>query len=163
MKAILSLILIGSMAQASDQPTLSYDLGVSTGSQGNRNYSEIQLGLNWNFFDSLTWRNSLFNRSGVDIDSVSGLDSSVLFKFDSQPDEQGIGFSIFAGPGIRISNTENTGVFGEAGAAVKAAGLSIGGGIKTIQYSSPGRDSTGRDLSKNDTVVFLILAGSGSI
>lgn len=150
-------------ARSSSRPTFTYDLGFSTGSYSQHSYSEIQLGLNWNFLEYMIWRNSLFSRFGSEIDSAAGLDSSLRLEYRTPADERGFGINLFAGPGVRLSNSENTGVFAEAGAIVRSGGFAIGGGLKSIQYSSPGRDSNGNELSKNDTVVFLILAGGGSL
>jgi len=141
--------------------TFTYDLGASVGSYNGNSYSEITLGLNAYLNDFLIWRNALFNRFGTGVDSASGLDTSMRFFYDSRPEPGGVGFTVFAGPGYRISSEKNSAFFAEGGAVLKAAGLSIGGGVKSMIYANPGRDSQGVDLPKSDTVYFIILAGGG--
>lgn len=164
---LFSIFVVSFGAQAQNRsrshPTATYDLGVSTGSYSDHSYTEIQGGLNWYLLDSIAWRNALFTRFGSEIDSASGLDTSLRYIYNSPRDERGFGVGFFAGPGYRISNKENSGLFGEAGATVKAGGLAIGGGVKSITYSSLGKDSKGVELSKNDTVIFLILAAGGAL
>jgi hypothetical protein len=162
----LSIFIVSLAAPAQSRSrnhsTATYDLGLSTGNYSDHSYTEIQGGLNWYLLDSVAWRNALFTRFGSEIDSASGLDTSLRYVYNSPRDERGFGVGFFAGPGYRISNKENSGLFGEAGATVKAGGFAIGGGVKSISYSSPGKDSRGVELSKSDTVVFLILAGGGA-
>lgn len=145
------------------KPTFTYDLGASSGTYNGNSYSEIDLGLNWNFTDFLTWRNSAFTRFGTKIDSFAGLDSSMRLNYSIDPKTGGLGLSLFAGPGYRISNQENSGLFGEAGATVRLAGLSVGLGVKAINYTSPGTNSDGSKRPAADTTLFIILAGGGAI
>ncbi|MEZ0393225.1 MAG: hypothetical protein ACAH59_13480 [Pseudobdellovibrionaceae bacterium] len=144
------------------KPSFTYDLGASTGNYNNRSYTEIQLGLNWFLQEYFIWRNALFTRFGTGSESAAGLDTSARLNYDSPGENGGLGLNVFAGPGYRISKTENTGVFGEAGITLRASGLAVGVGVKSIQYNSPGTDSLGRDLPKTDTSVFLILAAGGA-
>ncbi len=144
-------------------PTLSYDLGLSSGTYNDKGYSEVQLGLNWAALEHLIWRNSLFTRFGSGIRSTGGLDTSARFVYNTARDEEGFGLGIFAGPGYRISDQENSGVFGEAGLTLKMAGFATGVGVKAISYNSPGTDSEGRTLPRTDTVTFLILSVGGSM
>lgn len=104
----------------------------------------------------------MFTRYGSNISSASGLDSSARFFYKTPRDEKGFGVDLFAGPGVRISSKENSGAFAEAGATVRAGGFALGAGVKSIYYENPGTDSRGAELSKSDTVVFLILAAGGS-
>jgi hypothetical protein len=143
-------------------PTFTYDLGLSSGTYEGKGYSEVQLGLSWYLSDYLVWRNSVFSRFGSDVDSAAGLDSSARFVYNTPRDEQGFGIGVFAGPGYRFSNKENTGVFGEAGLNLKMAGFATGVAVKSIYYNSPGKDSDGRDKGRTDTVVSLVLSAGGS-
>lgn len=145
----------------SSQPTFTYDIGASSGTYNGVSYSEVNLGLNWHLNEYLVWRNAAFHRFGTKIDSASGLDTSARFTFNTDSDSA-LGFGLFAGPGLRISNKENTGVFGEAGATVKAGGLKVGVGVKSISYTNPGENSDGTKRTKTDTTVFIILAGGGA-
>lgn len=158
-----SNVFAQSVRTRSDRPTFTYDLGASVGTYNEASYTEIQLGLNWYIFEYLNWRNAAFSRFGSEIKSASGLDSSARLTYSSGPSDSGLGFGVFAGPGYRISNSENSGVFGEAGLTLRAGGLAIGAAVKTIQYNSPGKDTSGRDLARTDTVVSIILAGGGAL
>lgn len=143
------------------QKTFTYDLGASVGSYNGNSYTELTLGLNAYLSDFLIWRNSLFSRFGSKIDSASGLDTSMRFFFDSRSAPGSLGVVLFAGPGYRISNEKNSAFFAEGGVVLKAAGLSLGAGVKSMIYTNPGKDSTGVDLPKTDTIYFIILAGGG--
>jgi hypothetical protein len=164
---LLFLSLFAFSAQAarlsSAPPRLSYDLGISSGTYDDKGYSEIQLGLNWAVLEHIIWRNSLFTRFGSGLKSTGGLDTSARYVYNTPRDEQGFGLGFFAGPGYRISDTENSGVFGEAGLTLKMAGFATGVGVKAISYNSPGTDSAGRTLPRTDTVTFLILSVGGSL
>jgi hypothetical protein len=149
--------------QASYRPTFTYDIGASTGSYNGKSYSEINLGLSWYVMDFLNWRNSLFSRFGDGLTSVSGLDSSARFFMDLSSDERTFGLHLFAGPGLRISNAQNTGVFGEAGAYFRIAGLTLGVGVKSLQYTNPGTNADGTDRPKGDSTVFVVLGGGGAL
>jgi hypothetical protein len=141
---------------------MSYDIGASTGSYNSYSYSEVTLGLNWYLFDNFIWRNAAFTRFGSQSDSTLGVDSSFRFIFDSKPDRDDMGFTIFGGPGYRVSSEKYSGPFLEAGALLKFGGLSIGGGVKSISYTSPGKNADGTDNPKTDSVLFIIIAGGGA-
>jgi hypothetical protein len=158
----LSLQTWAASSRSTYQPTFTYDLGVSSGTRNDKGYSEIHLGLSWYLMEHFVWRNSIFTRFGTGLESTGGLDSSARFVYNTPRDESGFGVGFFAGPGYRFSSKENTGIFGEAGLTLKLAGLAAGVGVKSIYYSSPGNDSSGRENSKSDTVVFLILAAGGA-
>lgn len=167
--AVLFILLIAvGAAQArlptqSQTPTFTYDLGISSGTYNDKGYSEVQLGLNWSLLEHLIWRNSLFSRFGSGLKTTGGLDTSARFTYNTPRDEQGFGVGFFAGPGYRISDKENSGIFGEAGLTLKMAGFATGVGVKAISYNSPGTDSDGRQLSRTDTVTFLILSAGGAL
>jgi hypothetical protein len=139
----------------------TYDLGASTGSYNGNNYTELNLALNWNFSEYMTWRNSVFSRFGSNMDSVLGLDSSARLTLSSMGDS-GLGIKFFIGPGYRFSNSDNSAVFGETGLTIQVAGLSVGAGMKGLYYSKPGKNADGTDKPKTDSNIFLILAGGGA-
>jgi hypothetical protein len=141
---------------------MTYDLGASTGTYNSYSYSEITVGLNYYLTNFLIWRNALFTRMGTGVDSASGIDTSARFFFDSQGEPGDFGFALFAGPGYRISNEKNSAFFAEGGAILKLGGLNIGGGVKSMIYANPGKDSRGNDLPKSDNILFIILGGGGS-
>lgn len=129
---------------------ITYDLGISGGSTGSVNYTEANLGFNVYVADWLAWRNAIFGRFSSST-TIYGLDSSVRGILDLAI------LTAFAGPGWRIVNQGVSAPLVEAGAVVKLAGLSIGGGVKTIlnSWAAPGL--------QNDTQYFIILAGGGSL
>jgi hypothetical protein len=143
------------------QPTFTYDVGAASGSYNGSNYSEINLGLNWFFMDSVAWRNSLFTRFGSGVDSATGVDTSLRYTFNTDP-RSTLGLGFFAGGGYRLTKTQDAGPFAEGGLTLRAGGLSVGVGLKEIFYPSPGTDSTGTKLPDHDSTVFLILAGGGA-
>jgi hypothetical protein len=140
----------------------TYDLGASFGNYNNSSYTEITLGLNWYLREFLIWRNAVFTRFGSMIDSVTGLDSSVRFVFDTRTQGSGLGLTLFAGPGYRFANANNSAYFAEAGGVLHAGGLSLGGGVKNLYYTNPGVDKNGAELPKTDQIIFIILAGGGA-
>lgn len=139
-----------------------YDIGVSSGENSGFSYTEIQLGLNWYATDYLIWRNAAFSKFGSEIDSTGGLDTSVRLAYDMTTEDGELGLGVFAGPGYRISDKQNSGVFGEAGVKVKALGFLLGLGVKSITYNSPGRAPDGTPFDKRDTTTFIILGGGGA-
>ncbi len=139
----------------------TYDIGLSTGSYNSRNYSELNLGLNWIFSEYILWRNSAFSRFGSGIDSVLGLDSSARFTLSAKGDS-GLGFNFFLGPGYRFSNKENSAVLGETGLTLRVAGISVGAGYKALYYDNPGTNPDGTSKSRTDSNIFLIFAGGGA-
>lgn len=159
---MIALAFVAEAKAQSDHPTFSYDLGASTGTYNDKSYSEIQLGLNWYMSEYFIWRNAIFSRFGSEIDSVAGLDTSLRANYEMKTDDGGMALGVFGGPGYRISKTENSGIFGEAGVKVRAGGLALGVGVKSLTYTSPGNDINGNKLPKRDTTVFLILAGGGA-
>lgn len=130
---------------------LTFDLGLSAGSVNNVSYTEVNLGLNAYFWEWLNWRNALFGRFPSSGNSIYGLDSSVRGILHLPL------LTAFAGPGYRFANEGQSAPFGEAGLILKVAGISLGGGVKTILNSwvTPN--------APNDTQYFLILAGGGSL
>jgi hypothetical protein len=164
---ILAASFLGTISQAQSSkksgPTLTWDLGGASGSRNGASYSEIHLGLNWHLTDYLTWRNSAFTRQGGTQNSVYGLDTSMRFEQKFLVDNGVPTFSIWGGPGLRISEKKNTALFAEAGVQVKAGGLNIGFGAKTLSYIDPGVDGSGNSLSKSETIYSIVLSGGGAL
>lgn len=158
--ASVFIFLFFGTAQAAD---LSYDLGGSSGSYGNQTYTEINLGLNWYVVDWLNWRNAVFTRFGSNIDSVTGLDSSLRLTYTAESQDGGLGFQAFAGPGFRFASANNNAALAEAGVLLRLGGLVIGGGARALSYLETRTDSLNRTLPKEETQVFLILGGGGRL
>jgi hypothetical protein len=165
MRGILVLSIFfftGLLAQARPGSDFTYDLMASSGSQNNYSYSEIKLSLNWYATDWLNWRNGVFTRFGTNVQSVTGLDSSLLFTWDAETDGGGLGIRAFAGPGVRMASANNNAATAEAGLVFKVGGLELGGGAKYLSYFNARQDPFGFDLPRNETQYFIILAGGGS-
>ena len=159
-KILLSLAFLFSIpAVASD---FHYDVSAGSGRYNEVSYAEITAGLNWQFADWWTWRNAIFHRFGSDIDSITGLDTSLRLgnAFSSAGGSFGIDF--YVGPGLRFASSNANAVFAEAGVGFKVAGIYLGVGMKSLYYTQPRVSSQGVDLPKNDTQVYLVLAGGGS-
>lgn len=131
------------------------DLGISSGTVSNINYTEVDLGLNLYFNPYLDFRNAVFGRFGDDRQNYFGLDTSVRVVYSTEPNE--LGFTIFAGPGARIPSKGNVTPFAEGGLVLKVLGIGAGVGAKLIQNSWITKDAP------NETQVFLILAIGGAI
>lgn len=155
----LFAFLVSAKASAA---ALSYDLGGSTGSVNQYSYSELHLGLNWFVIDWLNWRNAVFTRFGTNVESVTGLDSSLLATYSVATDGGGLGFQIFAGPGVRIASGNNNAATAEAGLVLQLGGLQVGGGARYLSYTDSRKDHFGVPLPKDETQLFLILGGGGS-
>ena len=156
--AFLFPFLIAATLEAQTRPTFTYDLGVSSGRTNDKSYTEINLGLNWYLSEYLIWRNSIFNRFGTGIENTTGLDTSARFAYNTSRDPGEFGIGVFAGPGLRISKKEFTGVFGEAGITLRGPGLALGVVGKSIHYPSASGDD-----SKNETVVSIVVGASGAL
>lgn len=147
-------------------PTLAsdfhYDVSAGSGRYNDVSYAEITGGLNWNFADWWTWRNAVFHRFGSDIDSVTGLDTSLRLGNGFITDGGTFGFDFYVGPGLRFADNKGNAVFGEAGLGFKVAGIYLGVGAKSLYYTQTRINSSGTELPKNDTQVYLVLAGGGS-
>lgn len=151
----------GSGVATSSGSSVTYDVSASFGNYNNATYNEINLGLNWLLSDYLNWRNSLFNRFGENITSVSGLDSSLRLQTTVSSDEETFGLHAFLGPGVRLASDNWNAYFGEAGLVFKLGGLKIGAGIKAMTYVDHRKDKSNKELPQNDQQVFLILSGGG--
>lgn len=147
----------------SKKPFFDFDISGSSGNYNGSTYSEVNLGLNLNFTDWLTWRNAAFKRfsSGTNPEST-GLDSSLRFVLDTPFD--GGGFRVFAGPGYRWSSpsTKNA-LLGEAGASIQLGRFSLGAGAKYLRYDQAQYDSNGIEIKKDDVSYFVTIAGGAGL
>lgn len=156
-------ILLGSFAQAEvGRPIATYDVTGGFGSYDGKSYSEIHLGLNWPVYDWLNWRNALFTRFGSSINTVYGLDSSMLLQkeFYTQSRMTGIEFSV--GPGVRVANENSNAVFGQAGVTFALAGIRLGVGAQALHYFATRIDKENTTLPNDEVHYFITLAGGGS-
>ncbi len=139
-----------------------YDVTASSGKYNDTSYTELNLGLNWQMGDWWVWRNAAFHRFGSGMDSTTGLDTSLRVGSNVTTDDGSLGVEMFVGPGYRFANNNSNALFGEAGLGFKIAGIYLGVGAKSLYYTQTRTDSNGKDLSKNDTQVFLVVGGGGS-
>lgn len=177
LKHILSVLLCGLFCSATvfaapttqvdgtrKKPFFDFDISGSSGNYNGSTYSEINLGLNLNFTDWLTWRNAGFKRfSGNGAADSSGLDSSVRFILDTHFDGGGVSF--FAGPGYRWANpAKQNGIFGEGGATLHLGRFSLGAGAKYLRFDQAQYDSTtGAETKRDDISYFITIAGGAGL
>lgn len=155
--------LASSAAAESDKPFVEMDVSGSSGNYNGQTYTEMHLGINLNFTDWLTWRNTGFKRFGTTAaQETTGIDSSLRLGVDKKFDLGAI--KLFAGPGYRWSSpsTKNA-LFAEAGAAIQLGGLTLGAGAKYLRYDSAQFDSAGRETKRDDMNYFITVAGGAGL
>ncbi len=138
------------------------DLGASAGSSNGQSFSEINLGVNLNFTEWLTWRNSAFKRfSSARNQDFAGLDSTVRLISTTEFDT-GV-FRMFGGAGYRFASpSEKNAMVAEAGLGLSLGGFGIGGGAKYLRYDKAQVDSSGFTAKRDDLIYFITLAGGSS-
>lgn len=164
MKIILFLLVSLSLSTtfAKDTPLVTGDLGGSSGNNNGTTYQEVHLGVNLNFTDWLTWRNSGFQRTGSKTKTVSGLDSTLRLVLRTKFDQSG-GAHLFIGPGYRWTNAEiNNAIIGEAGLGVNFSGVGLSGGAKYLKYDKDRFDTDGNVLKNEDVNYFINISGNTS-
>lgn len=171
--AVGFLITGSSLAQARSMPamrsvpemreTFTYDVSASSGTENNNTYSEVKLNLNWFLTDWLNWKNGVFTRFGSKVQSVSGLDSSLLASYDVKNESGTLGFQTFVGPGVRLASADNNAATAEAGVIFTLGGVRLGGGAKYLSYFKTREDENRTELPKNETQYFIVLSGGGSL
>lgn len=145
---------------AAPEPALvDVDISGSSGNYNGQSYSEIHLGVNLNFTEWLTWRNSAFKRfSSGSTQDISGLDSSLRFVLNT-PFENGA-FKIFAGPGYRLASpSDKNALLGEAGASLELGRLNLSVGAKYLRYDQAQLGPTGAELKRDDLSYFVTISG----
>jgi hypothetical protein len=144
-------------ADLPDNQRLRFDIGASTGKTGDTTYTEANLGISLQVVRGLVWRNSLFGRFQSETKDLYGIDSSIRGVLDLGDGETGL--NLFVAPGYRFTSDSDRepAPFGEAGLTLRAGGISIGGGIKTIfnKWVNSGLE--------NDTQYFVTLGGGVGI
>ena len=153
------ILMFTSPAWASD---FQYDVSAGSGRYNDVSYAEITGGLNWQFSDWWTWRNAIFHRFGSDVDSSTGIDTSLRLGNAFATEGGSFGVDFYVGPGLRFASSNSNAFFGEAGLGFKLAGIYLGVGLKSLYYTQTRTNSLGTELPKNDNQVYLVLAGGGS-
>lgn len=144
-------------------PLFDLDISGSTGNYNGKTYSEVQLGLNLNFAEWLTWRNAAFKRFGsAGEQDITGLDSSIRFNINNKFD--GGVVRLFGGPGYRWANpsTKNA-AFAEAGVGIQVGRFSVSAGAKYLKYDQIQYDSAGAETKRDDMSYFVTLAGGAGL
>ncbi len=139
--------------ESSDNQRLRIDIGASTGNRNGSTYTEANVGINLLATKNITWRNSLFGRFQSGSKEVYGIDTSIRGVLETGDYRNGL--SLFVAPGYRFTTESSVdpAPFGEAGLTVRAGGISIGGGIKTIF------NEWVKNGVENDTQYFVTLGG----
>ena len=164
MKIILFLLVSLSIQTtfAKDTPLITGDIGGSSGNNNGVTYQEVNLGVNLNFTDWLTWRNSGFQRSGSKIETFTGLDSTMRLVLRTKFDQSGSAH-FFLGPGYRWTSKEvNNAIIGEAGLGVSLSGIGLSGGAKYLKYDKARLDKDGNALKSEDVNYFISISGNTS-
>jgi hypothetical protein len=158
----IMILGLGSTVQAqTGKPIFSYDVSGGTGSYNGNTYTEVHLGLNWPVYDWLNWRNALFTRFGSTIDTIYGLDSSLLLQKDFYTQGRGAGIEFSLGPGVRMANENNNAVFGQAGITFALAGIRLGVGAQALHYFATRIDKENTKLPEDEVHYFITLSGGG--
>jgi hypothetical protein len=134
-------------------------LGLSSGSSGQQSYTEINLGIGYFFTRWLEFHNAAFASlsrvTSTGTRNVYGLDSSLRGVVNTNLG--GIAhIHAFAGPGYRLSESDFSTPFAEAGLITSIAGFSLGGGVRTLLYSMKNSSYS------NENQYFIILSGTTS-
>lgn len=154
-------LLIFGTSTAVQASSLSYEVGASQGKYNEKDYQEINLGINWRLNDYITWRNSGFSRTFEDQDPRYGLDTSLRLDVESDT-RAAVGAGFFIGAGYRFSEKTNSGVLGEAGLKARGGGLRLSVGAKGVIYQNPEDLADGTAGKKEDISYFVNISGSGS-
>lgn len=134
---------------------VDFDISGSAGNYNGQSYTELHAGVNLNFTDSFTWRNSLFKRmpSGGGTE-INGLDSSLRLSHEVGP------LNLYAGPGYRwTSDSNKNALLGEAGANLNVGRLTLGAGTKYLRYDQAQYDSSGTEIKRDDVSYFIAISG----
>ena len=154
----IGVLLVSSLTYAEksvtrDKPLVDVDIGGSSGNYNGRTYTELNLGVNLNFTEWLTWRNSAFKRFGTSGEKdVTGLDSTL--RLVSTTPFTGGAFRIFGGAGYRFADpSENNALVGEGGLGFSFGRFGLGAGAKYLKYDKTQKD----DIS----YFFTVSGGAG--
>lgn len=159
---LISVSLFAVDSKAKDTPLITGDIGGATGNNNGNTYQEVHLGVNVNFTDWLTWRNSGFQRTGTKTKQITGLDSTLRLIMRTKVGTNG-SFNIFAGPGYRwASDSENNATVGEAGLGLSFGGFGASAGAKYLKYDKDRFDTDGVLKKNEDVNYFVSISGNTS-
>jgi len=142
-------------AEPAEPPTVTYDIGGSSGSSnGSTTYTEVQLGVNYFILPWLKWRNAPFYRIRSTLPAAYGLDSS-LIGTTSLPLTEGASANFGLGGGYRLINTGKSAPFAEGSAGISVGGVRIQGSVKRVF------NSVARKGAREDTIYSITFGGGG--
>jgi hypothetical protein len=146
-----------------ESPFFDIDVSGSSGNYNGKSYTELHLGVNLNFTDWLTWRNSAFKKFGSSgAQDATGLDSSLRFVLNNK--FEGGGLKFFGGPGYRFSAPSNqNSLFAEIGAGLNLGPLNVGAGAKYLRYDKAQFDSNGLETKRDDLNYFFTISGGKNL
>jgi len=138
---------------------VDFDVSGSAGNYNGQSYTEVHAGLNLNFTDWLTWRNSIFKRlTAGSSQELTGLDSSIRLEEEVGP------IKLFAGPGYRWASDSTKNAFlGEAGASIGVGRISLGVGGKYLRYDQAQYDAGGAEIKRDDFSYFVTISGGAGL
>ena len=159
---LLTSTTFAQRSASKEKPLVDVDIGGSSGNYNGRTYSEINLGVNVNFTEWLTWRNAGFKRfSSAPDKEITGLDSTMRLISTSHFD--GGAFRLFAGAGYRFADpSEKNAMVGEAGLGINIGRFGLGGGAKYLKYDKVQFDSNQVETKKDDISYFITVSGGTS-
>lgn len=146
-----------------EKPLVDIDLGFSTGNYNGATFSEVNLGVNLNFTDWLTWRNSGFKRFGsAQVKEITGLDSTLRLISTNHFD--GGLFRLFGGAGYRFTDDSNkNALLGEGGVGLEIGRFGLGAGVKYLKYDKTQYDSNRIETSNSEVIYFVALSGGARL
>ena len=150
-------------SKSQEKPFVDVDLGFASGSYNGSSYSEINLSVNLNFTEWLTWRNSGFRRSASNQDKeIIGLDSTMRLISTNHFD--GGLVRLFGGAGYRFANSsDKNALIGEGGLGVQVGRFGLGVGGKYLKYDKTQYDSKGLELPNSDMIYFVSVSGGAGL
>lgn len=156
---VVSGMSLSAVVQAKEKPLLDVDIGGSTGTYNGSSFSEVNLGVNFNFTEWLTWRNAAFKRFSTNGNKdIIGLDSTLRLISNTQFTSGS--FRIFAGAGYRFADpSEKNALVGEGGLGFTVGRFGLGAGAKYLRYDKTQYDSNGVETKKDDLIYFVTLSG----
>lgn len=153
---VLASMLSAAHAADSEGPTITYDVGGSSGNTNGKGYMEAHVGVNYFILPWLKWRNAPFYRFRSDFPAAYGLDSSLLGTHTVALADQ-LSATLGVGGGYRLINTGNSAPFAEGQLGIGATGLRIQGSVKKVFHSAV------RPGAKDDMIYTITFGGSGVV
>lgn len=153
---VSACVFSATSAAEPESPTITYDVGGSSGNVNGKGYVEAHVGINYFIQPWLKWRNAPFYRFRSDFPAAYGLDSSLLGTHTLALADQ-LNATLGVGGGYRLINTGKSAPFAEGQLGIGAQGLRIQGSVKKVFNSAI------RPGAKDDMIYTITLGGSGVV